>query len=165
MRRFQPVWVPEPTVEQTREILRGLRDRYEAHHKVKIIDEALVAAAELSDRYITNRYLPDKAIDLVDQAASRVRIGADTHTQEIDDVVDQISKQTRERDYAVSHKQMDEAKKLNSQLRDLESQRDKLTTQWQSDKGVTSQEVLVEHIAQVVSKITGIPVTELTEAR
>jgi ATP-dependent Clp protease ATP-binding subunit ClpC len=162
-RRFQPVLVPEPTVEQTIEILRGLRDRYEAYHKVKIIDEALVAAAELSDRYITNRYLPDKAIDLVDQAASRVRIGADTHTQEMDDLSDQIAKQKRERDYAVSHKHMDKAKKLDDQLSDLESQREMLTTKWQTNKGVTSQEVLVEHIAQVVSNITGIPVTELTE--
>src|SRR5882757_2551455 len=85
-RRFQPVMVPEPTVEQTIEILRGLRDKYEAHHKVKITDEAIVAASELSDRYITNRFLPDKAIDLIDQAASRVRIGADTYTQEMSDL-------------------------------------------------------------------------------
>lgn len=162
-RRFQPVLVPEPTVEQTIEILRGLRDRYEAHHRVKIADDALVAAAELADRYVTNRFLPDKAIDLIDQAAARVRIGADTHTQEMDDVGDKIAKQTRERDYAVNHKQMDEAKKISEQLEGLEAERDSLTDKWQADRGITSEEVRVEHIAQVVSRITGIPVAELTE--
>jgi ATP-dependent Clp protease ATP-binding subunit ClpC len=162
-RRFQPVLIPEPTVEQTIEILRGLRDRYEAHHKVRLTDEALVAAAELSDRYVTNRYLPDKAIDLVDQAAARVRIGADTQTQEIEDLNAQIAKQTRERDYAISHKNMDDAKKYGQQLEASEKQRDTLAAAWQSNKGVTSQAVRVEHIAQVVSNLTGIPVTELTE--
>jgi ATP-dependent Clp protease ATP-binding subunit ClpC len=162
-RRFQPVLVAEPTVEQTIEILRGLRDRYEAHHRVKITDEALVAAAELSDRYITNRYLPDKAIDLVDQAASRVRIGADTNTQDMDDLNDQIAKQTRERDYAVNHKHMDEAEKLEQQLHESESKKEALAEKWQANRGITSQEVRVEHIAQVVSNITGVPVAELTE--
>jgi ATP-dependent Clp protease ATP-binding subunit ClpC len=162
-RRFQPVLVSEPTVEQTIEILRGLRDRYEAHHKVRITDEALVAAAELSDRYITNRFLPDKAIDLVDQAASRVRIGVDTQSQEIDELNEQIAKQTRERDYAVSHKNTEDAKKYEEQLKESESNRETMTAKWEANKGVTSQEVRVEHIAQVVSSITGIPVTELTE--
>jgi ATP-dependent Clp protease ATP-binding subunit ClpC len=161
-RRFQPVIVPEPTVEQTIEILRGLRDRYEAHHKVRITDEALVAAAELSDRYITNRYLPDKAIDLVDQAAARVRIGADTVSGDLDDLTEQIARQRRERDYAVSHKHMDEAKKLEDRLKKLESDKDAMQSKWQSDKGVTSPAVQVEHIAQVVSRLTGVPVTELT---
>jgi ATP-dependent Clp protease ATP-binding subunit ClpC len=162
-RRFQPILVAEPTVEQTIEILRGLRDRYEAHHKVKISDEAIIVATELSDRYITNRYLPDKAIDLIDQAASRVRIRADTYSQEMDDMNDQIARQSRERDYAVSHKNMGEAKKLETQLEELESRRDTQTAQWQTNRGVTSPEVKVEHIAQVVSSITGIPVAELTE--
>jgi ATP-dependent Clp protease ATP-binding subunit ClpC len=162
-RRFQPVLIAEPTVEQSITILRGLRDKYEAHHKVRITDEALVAAAELSDRYVTNRHLPDKAIDLIDQAAARVRIGADTQTQEIDDLNAEIAKQTRERDYAVSHKNMDDAKKYEQQLEESEKQRDTMTATWQSNKGVTSQEVRIEHIAQVVSSITGIPVTELTE--
>jgi ATP-dependent Clp protease ATP-binding subunit ClpC len=162
-RRFQPVLVAEPTVEQTIEILRGLRDRYESHHKVKITDEALVAAAELSDRYITNRYLPDKAIDLVDQAASRVRIGADTYSQEINDLNNQIARQIRERDYAIDHKQMGDAKTLAQDLQKLEAQKETVKAKWQANRGITSQEVRVEHIAQVVSNITGIPVTELTE--
>ncbi|HEX4774889.1 MAG TPA: AAA family ATPase [Candidatus Saccharimonadales bacterium] len=162
-RRFQPVTVPEPTVEQTIEILRGLRDKYEAHHKVKITDEAIVAAAELSDRYIANRFLPDKAIDLIDQAASRVRIGADTYTQDMQDLDTKIGRTRRERDYAVNHKQMEEAGKLEQELKKLSGQKDGLDSKWHARKGVTSSEVLVEHIAQVVSSITGIPVSELTE--
>ncbi|MDB5163909.1 MAG: ATPase with chaperone, ATP-binding subunit [Candidatus Saccharibacteria bacterium] len=162
-RRFQPVIVPEPTVEQTIEILRGLRDKYEAHHKVKITEPAIVAAAELSDRYIANRFLPDKAIDLIDQAASRVRIGADTYSQDIADLNNKLQQAKREREYAVNHKRMEEANKLEKELKKLTKQRDGLENKWHAHRGVTSQEVLVEHIAQVVSSITGIPVSELTE--
>jgi ATP-dependent Clp protease ATP-binding subunit ClpC len=162
-RRFQPVVVPEPTVDQTIEILRGLRDKYEAHHKVKITDEAIVSAAELSDRYISNRFLPDKAIDLIDQAASRVRIGADTYTQDISDLNTQIGRVRRERDYAVNHRHMDDAKKFEKELKELDSKKEEMDASWQARKGVTSQEVLVEHVAQIISSITGIPVSELTE--
>jgi ATP-dependent Clp protease ATP-binding subunit ClpC len=161
-RRFQPVLVGEPTVEQTIEIIRGLRDRYEAHHRVKISDEAIVAAAELADRYISNRFLPDKAIDLIDQAASRVRIGADTFTQEMSNLDDQITRQRREREYASNHHQFDEAKKIEQRLESLEQQKQQLDDSWRQQRGVTSQEVLATHVAQVVSRITGIPVTELT---
>ncbi|MBI3983744.1 ATP-dependent Clp protease ATP-binding subunit [Candidatus Microgenomates bacterium] len=162
-RRFQPVLVPEPTVEQTIEILRGLRDKYEAHHKVKITDEAIVAAAELSDRYIANRFLPDKAIDLIDQAASRVRIGADTFDQNIAELDDQIKRLKREREYAVNHKQMDKAQGFEKELKDLETKKEASAGRWQAKRGVTSKQVLIEHIAQVVSSITGIPVQELTQ--
>lgn len=162
-RRFQPVLVPEPTVEQTIEILRGLRDKYEAHHRVKITDEAIIAAAELSDRYVSNRFLPDKAIDLIDQAASRVRIGADTFTQDMAELDDDIARQKRELDYAVSHKQMEEAKQLEDTIKKLSDKKDSLGAKWLSNRGATSQEVLVEHIAQVVSSLTGIPVAELTQ--
>lgn len=162
-RRFQPVLVSEPTVEQTIEIIRGLRDKYEAHHKVKITDESIVAAAELSDRYIAHRFLPDKAIDLIDQAASRVRIGADTYTQGMQALDTEIGRARRERDYAVSHKRMKEASNLEKDLKKYHEQRDKLENKWHQKRGVTSQEVLVEHVAQVASTITGIPVSELTE--
>lgn len=162
-RRFQPVLVPEPTMEQTIEILRGLRDKYEAHHRVKITDEAIIAAVELSDRYVSNRFLPDKAIDLIDQAASRVRIGADTFTQDMAELDDDIARQKRELDYAVGHKQMEEAKQLEDTIKKLSDKKDSLGTKWQSHRGATSQEVLVEHIAQVVSSLTGIPVAELTQ--
>lgn len=162
-RRFQPVLVPEPTVEQTIEILRGLRDKYEAHHKVKITDEAIVATAELSDRYVANRFLPDKAIDLIDQAASRVRIGVDTLDQELSELDDDIRRLKRERDYAVNHKQMDKAKDLEKHIKKFEDKKDTSIGRWQTKRGVTSKSVLVEHVAQVVSSITGIPVTELTQ--
>jgi len=162
-RRFQPVLVPEPTVEQTIEILRGLRDKYEAHHKVKITDEAIIAAAELGDRYVTNRFLPDKAIDLIDQASARVRIGADTYTQEMRDLKNEIAHIKREREYAVNHKRAGEATKFEKDLKRLNEQRDKMEENWHAKRGVTSQEVLMEHVAQVVSSITGIPVSELTE--
>ena len=162
-RRFQPVFVPEPTVEQTIEILRGLRDKYEAHHKIKISDEAIVAASELSDRYVSNRFLPDKAIDLIDQAASRVRIGADTYTQDIKEKEADIAKLKREQEYATTHKQYEEAKKLEKQIKVKTSEKDKLTQDWREKKGVTSREVLTEHVAQIVANITGIPVSELTQ--
>lgn len=162
-RRFQPVFVPEPTVEQTIEILRGLRDRYEAHHKVKITDEATVAAADLSDRYITNRFLPDKAIDLIDQAASRVRIMSTSRTSEVKKMESEISRLNREAEYSTSRKEFDKAKELQSEIQQLEDQKDEVTTKLRMERGVTTAEVKAEHIAQVVSKLTGIPVTELTQ--
>jgi ATP-dependent Clp protease ATP-binding subunit ClpC len=162
-RRFQPVMVPEPTVEQTIEILRGLRDKYEAHHKIKISDEAIVAAAELSDRYIVNRFLPDKAIDLIDQAAARVRISVDTFTQDIEEKDTEISRLKREQEYAVSHKKYEDAKKLEKDIKQKTAEKDKLTKEWRTKKGVTSKEVLAEHVAQIVSSLTGIPVSELTQ--
>lgn len=162
-RRFQPVFVSEPTVPQTIEILRGLRDRYEAHHKVKILDEAIVAATELSDRYITNRFLPDKAIDLIDQAASRVRIGLTSRPEEVKKIDQEIDRLKREREYASSHKQYDKAKKQESQIEQLEKKRSEKETSWRKEKGVTTAEVNKQHIAQVVSKITGVPVQELTQ--
>ncbi len=162
-RRFQPVFVSEPTVIQTIEILRGLRDRYEAHHKVKITDEAIIAATELSDRYITNRFLPDKAIDLIDQAASRVRIGITFRSPEVKEIDEKIQHLKREREFAIGHKKLEDAKRQESELEKLEQQRSKAEEKWRKEKGVTTSEVRRRHIAEVVSKITGIPVTELTQ--
>ena len=135
-RRFQPILVPEPTVEQTIEILRGLRDKYEAHHLVKITDQAIVAAAELSDRYIANRFLPDKAIDLIDQAAARVRIGTDSFTQDMDKLEQDLARQKRELEYAVNHKRMDEAKQLEGEVKRLSAKRDTLVDTWQSSRAL-----------------------------
>ena len=123
-RRFQPVFVSEPTVEQTIEILRGLRDRYEAHHKITITDEAILAAAELSDRYIANRFLPDKAIDLIDQAASRVRIGADTYSQDIRERDEDIARLKREQEAATNHKEFDRAKQLEQDIASASKQKE-----------------------------------------
>jgi ATP-dependent Clp protease ATP-binding subunit ClpC len=162
-RRFQPVLVPEPTVEQTIEILRGLRDRYEAHHKVKITDEAIVAAAEFSDRYITNRFLPDKAIDLIDQAASRVRIATTSEPQEVKQLDNKIAAMGREREFASTRKKFDDAKARDADIEKLQAERAGLEDKWRKEKGVTTAEVKRQHIAEVVSKLTGIPVTDLTQ--
>jgi ATP-dependent Clp protease ATP-binding subunit ClpC len=139
-----------------------LRDRYEAHHQVKILDEAIVAAAELSERYITNRFLPDKAIDLVDQASSRVRIGITSRPPEVKGLQEEIERLKRERESASSRRAFDEAKKMESQIKELEKKQTSAERQWRKEKGVTTTEVSRSHIAQVVSKLTGIPVTDLT---
>jgi ATP-dependent Clp protease ATP-binding subunit ClpC len=161
-RRFQPVLVAEPTIEQTIMILRGLRDTLEAHHKVTITDEAVVAAAEFSDRYITARFLPDKAIDLIDQAAARVKLSATARPVEVQELESESRQLKRELDFANSRKQTDRAQELQAQHdargRDLEQAMER----WRRSRGTGSAEVLPEHIAQVVSKLTGIPVTELT---
>ena len=162
-RRFQPVFVSEPTVPQTIEILRGLRDRYEAHHKVKITDEAIIAAAELSDRYITNRFLPDKAIDLIDQAAARVRIGITSRPPEVIELDKKISALKREVESASLRKKFDEAKELDAGIEKLIQQRSDTENKWRKEKGVTTSEVTRVHIAEIVSKITGIPVTDLSQ--
>ena len=162
-RRFQPVFISEPTVPQTIEILRGLRDRYEAHHKVKITDEAIVAAAELSDRYVTNRFLPDKAIDLIDQAAARVRIGITSRPPEVVELDKEINTLKRERESASLRKKFEDAKKLEARIEALEKQRSETENRWRKEKGVTTSEVKRVHIAEIVSKVTGIPVTDLTQ--
>lgn len=162
-RRFQPVMVPEPTIEQAMEIIRGLRDSYEAHHKVKIDDSAVVAAVDLSDRYITNRFLPDKAIDLIDQAAARVRIANDTRTAEIAKYEDDIARLKREEESARNHKKITEANKLKKKIDTLTKQKDELLEVWKREKGVSTAIVTASDVAQIVSKLTGVPVTELTE--
>ncbi len=162
-RRFQPVMVSEPTIEQAIEIIRGLRDSYEAHHKVKIDDSAITAAVYLSDRYITSRFLPDKAIDLIDQAAARVRIASDTRSAEIAKYEDDIARLSREEESARNHKKTDEAKKLKKEIETLTKQKDELMEAWKREKGVSTAVVTSADIAQVVSKLTGVPVTELTE--
>jgi ATP-dependent Clp protease ATP-binding subunit ClpC len=162
-RRFQPVFISEPTVEQTIEILRGLRDRFEAHHKVKITDEAIVAAAELSDRYIRGRYLPDKAIDLIDQAAARVRILATSRPAELQELEEEIQRLKRELDYATSRKQFDRAKQLEDELQKKHKTLEELEERWKRIASTETPEVRAEHVAEIVSSLTGIPIKELTE--
>ena len=161
-RRFQPVFVNEPTVEQTIMILRGLRDRLEAHHKVSITDEALVAAAELADRYVTNRFLPDKAIDLIDQAAARVRIGTTSRPAALQELEAEIKQLRREKDSASSRKRFDQAQELSTRISDKDVQLTDETEQWRKRVGSGSVEVRPEHVAEIVSNLTGIPVAELT---
>ena len=157
-RRFQPILVAEPSVEDTVAILQGLRDRYEAHHQVRITDEALDAAAALSDRYITNRFLPDKAIDLIDQASARVRLAAATTAPDTRDAEQRLALLEREKDSAVAAEDYQRAEELKA---DIERARADL----HADEGGRAPvpEVGAEHIAEVVSRITGIPVSQLTE--
>jgi ATP-dependent Clp protease ATP-binding subunit ClpC len=157
-RRFQPVLVGEPTVDDTVDILRGLKDRYEAHHRVKITEEAIVAAAELSDRYVTDRFLPDKAIDLMDQASARVRLRSKTKPVDTRELEDEIRRLKREKDQAVSAEDFEKAQNLKGQIQ--ESQ-DRLGASKGGRQAVA--EVSAEDIAEVVSRQTGIPVSQLTQ--
>ncbi|WP_404821805.1 ATP-dependent Clp protease ATP-binding subunit [Pseudomonas umsongensis] len=162
-RRFQPVLISEPTVEQTIIILRGLRDKLEAHHQVTFADEAFVAAAELSDRYITSRFLPDKAIDLIDQAAARVRISSSSRPAGIQELEAEITQLKREQDYASSRKRFDESKGFEERIGQKQAQLEDETEAWQRKTGSETLEVTLESIAEVLSRLTGIPVTELTQ--
>lgn len=157
-RRFQPILVPEPSVEQTVEILAGLRDAYEAHHQVRITDEALDAAATLSDRYIADRFLPDKAIDLMDQSAARVRLRARTPAADVRELEDRLGRLRRDKDQAVSSDDYDRAKELATEI-------DKLRPELENARRGhdTVPDVTVADIAEVVARRTGIPVTQLTE--
>ncbi|SAK92332.1 ATPase [Caballeronia calidae] len=162
-RRFQPVLIAEPTVAQTINILRGLRDRLEAHHKVTIQDDAIVGAAELSDRYITGRFLPDKAIDLVDQAAARVNLSATSRPAEILELESELAQMRREQDYAASRKQFDRAHALDSEIAQKEKALQDSTDTWKQRIGTNTSTVTVAQIAEIVATLTGIPVAQLTE--
>jgi ATP-dependent Clp protease ATP-binding subunit ClpC len=157
-RRFQPIMVGEPTVEDTVAILRGLRDNYEAHHQVRITDEALDAAAELSDRYITDRFLPDKAIDLIDQAGARVRLRVKTPDAGMREHELRLEQLTRDRDQAVAAENYERASDLRDQITEV---RELIGTAGAAAPGVP--EVTPTDIADVVSRATGIPVAQLTE--
>jgi ATP-dependent Clp protease ATP-binding subunit ClpC len=157
-RRFQPILVPEPTVTDTIEILRGLRDRYEAHHQVRFTDEALIAAAELSDRYVTDRFLPDKAIDLIDQAGARVRLRITTPARDRRELEQQLEQRKREKDQAVAAEDYERASRLRDEIEQLEQRTGRAPS---ADR--TVPEVTAADIAEVVSRSTGIPVAQLTE--
>ncbi|MBL1086946.1 ATP-dependent Clp protease ATP-binding subunit [Streptomyces actinomycinicus] len=156
-RRFQPVMVPEPTVEETVQILEGLRDSYEAHHQVRFDDEALAAAAELSDRYITDRYLPDKAIDVMDHAGARVRLRSAGRSTEVVSREDRIAKLRRELEQAVSAEDFEKASELKREVAEAEGE---LAGIEERREGIVS--VTASDIADVVSRRTGIPVSQLT---
>jgi ATP-dependent Clp protease ATP-binding subunit ClpC len=157
-RRFQPVLVGEPSVDDAIEILRGLKDRYEAHHRVKISEEAIVAAVELSDRYISDRFLPDKAIDLMDQAAARVRLRSKTKPQDTRTLEDDIRRLKREKDQAIAAEDFEKAQELKGRIQELQ---DRLGAFRGGRQPVA--EVTADDIAEVVSRATGIPVSQLTQ--
>jgi ATP-dependent Clp protease ATP-binding subunit ClpC len=158
-RRFQPVMIAEPSVDDTIEILRGLADRYEEHHQVHYTDESLVAAAELSDRYITDRFLPDKAIDLIDQAGARVRLRTKTPDADAKLLEEQLARLNREKDAAVAAEDYEKANELKNEIAmQIENAKDLVG----GIEAGAEPEVRVVDIAEVVSRQTGIPVTELT---
>jgi ATP-dependent Clp protease ATP-binding subunit ClpC len=160
-RRFQPILVPEPSVADAIEILRGLRDRYEAHHQVRYTDEALVAAVGLSDRYLTDRRLPDKAIDLIDQAGARVRLRARTKGTDVRAMEREAEQLTRDKDQAAADEQYEKATQLRDRIAELKERVAHATGDDQADEG-QHLEVTAEAIAEVVSRQTGIPVSSLT---
>ncbi|WP_306363835.1 ATP-dependent Clp protease ATP-binding subunit [Nocardia sp. CC227C] len=162
-RRFQPVQVGEPTVEHTINILKGLRDRYEAHHRVSITDGALVAAATLADRYINDRFLPDKAIDLIDEAGARMRIRRMTAPPDLREFDDKIADARREKESAIDAQDFEKAARLRDKEKQLVAKRGEREKQWRSGDLDVVAEVDDEQIAEVLANWTGIPVFKLTE--
>jgi len=162
-RRFQPVTVSEPDTEQTIEILRGIKSRYEDHHQLEITDEAVRAAANLASRFITDRFLPDKAIDLIDEAASRVRINFSTAPLSVSEASKMLETLRKEKDEAISARQYEFAAELRDREAKLSEKLATLEKEWEKDKGDEKPVVTEEHIAEVLSMWTGIPVTRLSE--
>ena len=162
-RRFQPVQVDEPSMEDTITILRGLRDKYEAHHRVSYTDEALKAAASLSDRYINDRFLPDKAVDLLDEAGARMRIKRMTAPKSIRDVDDRIAEVRKEKEAAIDAQDFEKAAGLRDTERKLHEERSAKEKQWRSGDLEEIAEITEDHIAEVLAHWTGIPVLKLTE--
>ncbi|WP_419999431.1 ATP-dependent Clp protease ATP-binding subunit [Streptomyces boninensis] len=161
-RRFQPILVPEPSPADAAEILRGLRDRYEAHHQVRYADEALLAAVELSDRYLTDRFLPDKAIDLMDQAGARVRLRSHTRGTDVRALERELEQLTRDKDQAVADERYERATELRDRIADVRARIEDGRTQ-EREPGDGHATVTTEDIAEVVSRQTGIPVASLTQ--
>ena len=163
-RRFMQIKVAEPSVAETVEILKGLRDRYEAHHRIRITDEALSSAAELADRYISDRFLPDKAIDLVDEAASRMRIRTMTAPPSYRELEDEISTVRKEKEAAIEAQEFEKAANLRDKERKLSHKKLELEDEWKtSDEGMRAS-IGEDEIAEIVSMWTGIPVVKITEA-
>lgn len=162
-RRFQPVKVGEPTKEQAVEILKGLRDSYEAHHKVRITNEAIEAAVNLSSRYIADRYLPDKAIDLIDEGASKVKLKGLTSPPDIKSLEELIDKLEQEKASAINEQDFERAAKLRDEQKNVQSQLDTAKKEWYENRENRNGEVTPEVIAEIVSEWTGIPVVQLTK--
>ncbi|QZT34390.1 ATP-dependent protease ATP-binding subunit ClpC [Caldalkalibacillus thermarum TA2.A1] len=162
-RRFQPIMVDPPSIEDTILILRGLRDRYEAHHRVKITDEAIEQAVKLSDRYITDCFLPDKAIDLIDEAASKVRLKSYTVPPNLKELEQKLEEVRKEKDAAVQSQEFEKAASLRDTEQKLREELEKTKNEWKEKQGQTDSEVTAEDIADIVSSWTGIPVKKLAQ--
>jgi len=162
-RRFQPIQVDEPTVEESIQIIHGLRDRYEAHHRVKITDEAIVAAAKMSDRYISDRFLPDKAIDLIDEAGSKVRLRSYTTPPNLKELETRLEAIRSEKNAAVQSQEFEKAASFRDTEQKLKDELEKTNKSWKEEQGKAESEVKVSDIAEVVSMWTGIPVSKLAQ--
>lgn len=163
-RRFQPVKVEEPSVEETVAILKGLRDRYESHHRVMITDAALASAAQLADRYVSDRFLPDKAIDLVDEAGARLRIKRMTAPPELKEVDEKIAKARQAKEAAIDAQDFEKAAQLRDEEKNLTEERAAKESQWRQGEDTSESVVDEEQIAEVLAMATGIPVFKLTQA-
>ena len=155
--------VEEPTVEETILILKGLRDRYEAHHRVKIMDEAIEGAAKLSSRYITDRYLPDKAIDLLDEASSKVRLRGLIVPPEVKDLEKEIDEVILEKDAAIKNEEFEKAASLRDKEQKLKDKLESMRSQWKNNQGREEAVVTEDDIADVVASWTGIPVAKIAQ--
>ena len=162
-RRFQPISVGEPSREEALLILKGVRDKYEAHHRVKITDEAIEAAVKLSDRYITDRFLPDKAIDLIDEAASRVRLKTFTAPPDLKKLEEQVEKLKKEKEDAIRSQEYEKAARIRDEEQKIKSELDRTKNEWQQKNQTTTDTVTEEEIAEIVASWTGIPVKKLAQ--
>ncbi|MEK7275192.1 MAG: AAA family ATPase, partial [Candidatus Desantisbacteria bacterium] len=162
-RRFQTIIVDEPSVNETIEILKGLRDKYEAHHRVKFTDESLEAAAKLAHRYISDRFLPDKAIDLMDEAGSKARLQNTTMPLDLKKSEQEIAQVSKEKDAAIAAQEFEKAAKLRDKERTLKTNLDETKKQWEKERGVVEKKITADDIADILSKLTGIPVYKLVE--
>ncbi|WP_035345351.1 ATP-dependent protease ATP-binding subunit ClpC [Alkalihalobacillus hemicellulosilyticus] len=162
-RRFQPIQVNEPTLDESIQILKGLRDRYEAHHRVTITDGAIEEAVKLSDRYISDRFLPDKAIDLIDEAGSKVRLRSYTAPPNLKELEQRLEETRKEKDAAVQSQEFEKAASLRDSEQRLREELDEMKNEWKKKQGQEATEVTVDDIAQVVASWTGIPVSKLAE--
>ena len=162
-RRFQPITVGEPSVEETVQILKGIRDKYEAHHRVKITDSALESAAKLSARYISDRFLPDKAIDLIDESASRVRLRAITAPPDLKQLEEKIEKISKEKEEAIRTQEFEKAARIRDEEQNLKKQLDQMKNNWQQENQTHTSVVDDEEIAEIIASWTGIPVKRLAE--
>lgn len=162
-RRFQPVTVGEPSIEEAIEILKGLRDKYEAHHKIKITDEAIVAAVKLADRYITDRFLPDKAIDLMDEAASRVRLMTMTAPPDLKELENKIDALSKEKEESVRSQDFERAAKLRDEEKELRQKLEENKKTWSEQAIKTFDTVTENEISEIISNWTGIPLKRLNE--
>jgi ATP-dependent Clp protease ATP-binding subunit ClpC len=162
-RRFQPIQVDEPSVDETIQIIKGLRDRYEAHHRVKITDDAVEAAAKLSDRYISDRFLPDKAIDLIDEAGSKVRLRSFTMPPNLKELEEKLETVRNDKNAAVQRQEFEKAAALRDNEQKLKEELEQTKKAWKDKQGSAESEVTVEDIALVVSMWTGIPVNKIAQ--